>query len=105
MDFLDFVKTRNTFLYKLLMNKGFDIKDSKIVVKVEKKLEEDLLKSAKVKALIEEFAITLNQQIFLEVEKSTFNQPSVESENNADHKKKTIAELSDEEIKNLFRPK
>ncbi len=105
MDFLDFVKTRNMFLYKLLINKGFDIRDSKIVVKVDKKLEEDLLKSSKVKTLVEEFALTVNQQIFLEVEKLSSDQSPTANQDKNDQKKRTIDALSDEEIKNLFRQK
>ncbi|BDQ04739.1 MAG: DNA polymerase III subunit gamma/tau [Candidatus Dojkabacteria bacterium] len=101
-DFLNFVKSRNTFMYKLLVGRGFQIKDSQIIVKVEKKFEQDLLRSQKIKDIMDEFSSIVGYNVSLVVELVSIPETSSTDVTMSDNQRK-VEDLSDAEITNIFK--
>jgi DNA polymerase-3 subunit gamma/tau len=104
IDFLDFVKSKNMFLYRFFIHKEFSLEGNKIVVDAERKMEKDLLMKPASKVLIQEFGASIGMEVVLE-----FGQPKVDhrkaEEKVIEEKSKKVEDLDDGEIKEIFKLK
>ena len=101
IDFLEFIKSKNTFLYRFFTHKDFEIRGGQIVVDCEKKMERDLLSKLSTQKIIEEFGSKYNANLRIEFAELKINKKTEEEKEVAKISKK-VEDLSEEEIKNIF---
>jgi len=104
IDFLEFVKERNSFLYRFFVHKDFEIKENKIVVEASRKMEKDLLVKPATQSIIREFGEKVGTNITISAGETKVDHNATE-EKAIERVSKKVEDLTDEEIKDVFKLK
>ncbi len=102
MDFLEYLKTKNTFLYRFFVHKDFEVRNGKIIVSASKKMELDLLKKITTQKVIAEYASELGVNLVLEVGEPKIDRHITE-EKKIEQVSKKVEDLSEGEINDIFK--
>jgi DNA polymerase III subunit gamma/tau len=101
LDFLDFIKASNSFLFRFFSHHEFQILTSSIVVEVEKQMEKDLLMKPQSLALIKSFGDKHGLELKLEFGEVKVDKRTKEEKVVMEIQKK-VEDLNDDEIKKIF---
>jgi DNA polymerase-3 subunit gamma/tau len=95
-DLLDFLKTKNTFLYRFFSSHNFEIQEGKIIIDAKRPMEKALLGKPQTVELINTFAS--EHGTVLKIDFGDVSAVSAQED-----KKKNVEDLSEEEAKNIFK--
>ncbi|MFW5720159.1 MAG: DNA polymerase III subunit gamma/tau [Candidatus Dojkabacteria bacterium] len=101
IDFLNFVKDRNTFLYRFFSHHEYEIKDGLLLVNPQKKMEKDLLSRPATQELVQAFGVENGTPLVIKFQEVEVDISCPEEQVIAQEKKK-VEDLSEEEIKEIF---
>lgn len=101
IDFLDFLKSKNLFLYRFFVHKEFEIDGSVIVIDAKGKMEQDLLKRPQTKKLIADFNSEFGTNLEIKQGEPDIDGRTKEEKEIAKESKK-VEDLSEDELKEIF---
>jgi DNA polymerase III subunit gamma/tau len=104
MDFLEFLKAKNMFLYRFFVHKDFEISSGKIIIEVEKKMEQDLLRKTTTQKIISDFAESVGVELVIQIGEPKIDHRKTE-EKKIEEVSKKVEDLSEGEIKEIFNLK
>ncbi len=102
IDFLNFMKDKNSYLFRFFSSHEFQIGDDKIIVQAEKQMEKDLMMRTQTLDIINIFAEKFGTNLRLEIGDPKIDMRKKEEKVVAEIQKK-VEDLGDDELENIFK--